>query len=167
MNTAPSIVPAAAGAVSVRKAVTVAAPIDIAFEVFTTRLEAWWPMATHHIGEASCAAVVIEPRVGGRWFERGADGSECRWGHVRLWQPPSRVVLAWQLSAQWTYDPALLTEVDVRFQALDKHTTRVELEHRGLEAFGAQALAMQSTFASPSGWGGILETYAQVAAGRS
>lgn len=147
----------------VRKTVTVAAPIALAFEVFTSRIETWWPMASHHIGEAACAAVVIEPRAGGRWYERGVDGTECAWGHVRLWEPPTRVVLGWQLNAQWKFDSALLTEVEVRFTAIDAGTTRVELEHRGLEAYGAQAVAMQQIFSSPSGWNGMLEEYARVA----
>ena len=68
--------------VVVRKSVTVAAPIAIGFEVFTARMDSRWPMASHHIGEADCAAVVIEPRAGSRWFERGIDGVECLWGRV-------------------------------------------------------------------------------------
>lgn len=147
----------------VAKTVTVAAPIDIAFEVFTARISAWWPMASHHIGEADCAAVVIEPRVGGRWFERGVDGTECLWGEVLAWAPPHRVCLAWRLSAEWKHDPALLTEVDVRFAAVDAGTTRVDLEHRGLAAYGEHAAMMVQTFGSPNGWTGMLDHYAQVA----
>jgi uncharacterized protein YndB with AHSA1/START domain len=147
----------------VRKSVTVAAPLAVAFEVFTAQIEAWWPMASHHIGEADCAAVVIEPRAGGRWFERGVDGSECDWGRVLLWDAPNRVRLVWQLSAQFKYDRSIETEVDVRFTALDANTTRVELEHRGLDAYGADAATMREVFDSPTGWNGMLEHYAQVA----
>jgi uncharacterized protein YndB with AHSA1/START domain len=148
---------------AVRKSVTVAAPIALAFEVFTGRIETWWPMASHHIGQADCAAVVIEPRAGGRWYERGVNGVECVWGQVLVWEAPRRVVLVWQLSAQWQLDPSLHTEVDVRFTAIDDRTTRVDLEHRGLEAYGADAMAMRDTFASPNGWNGMLDHYAQVA----
>jgi uncharacterized protein YndB with AHSA1/START domain len=147
----------------VSKTVTVAAPLAVAFEVFTAQIEAWWPMATHHIGQADCAAVVIEPRVGGRWLERGVDGSECKWGHVLAWEPPNRVTLMWQLSAKFEFDPSIETEVDVRFTAVDANTTRVDLEHRGLDAYGADAAAMRESFGSPSGWNGMLEHYAQVA----
>lgn len=147
----------------VRKSVIVAAPLAVAFEVFTSQIGSWWPMATHHIGEADCAAVVIEPLVGGRWYERGIDGVECVWGRVLVWEAPRRVVLAWQLSAQFRHEPSLHTEVDVRFIAIDAGTTRVELEHRGLEAYGADAAAMHETFSSPNGWNGMLEHYAQVA----
>jgi len=148
---------------AVRKTVTVAAPQAIAFEVFTGRIASWWPMATHKIGQADCAAVVIEPRAGGRWFERGTDGVECDWGRVLAWEPPQRVVLAWQLSSAWAFDPAIRTEVEVRFTAIDARTTRVELEHRGLEVYGDEAGTMRDTFASRSGWGGMLEHYAEVA----
>jgi hypothetical protein len=147
----------------VRKSVTVAAPLAVAFEVFTAQIEAWWPMATHHIGEADCAAVVIEPRAGGRWFERGVDGTECDWGRVLLWDAPNRVLLMWQLSAQFKYDRAIETEVDVSFTALDANTTRVDLEHRGLDAYGADAATMREAFNSPTGWNGMLEHYAAVA----
>ena len=147
----------------VNKSVTVAAPLAVAFEVFTAQIEAWWPMATHHIGQADCAAVVVEPRVGGRWLERGVDGSECRWGHVLAWDPPNRVTLMWQLSAKFEFDPSIETEVDVRFTAVDANTTRVDLEHRGLDAYGADAAMMRESFGSPNGWNGMLEHYAQVA----
>jgi uncharacterized protein YndB with AHSA1/START domain len=148
---------------AVRKSVTVAAPLAIAFEVFTARIESWWPMATHKIGQADCAAVVMEPRAGGRWYERGTDGTECDWGRVLAWEPPHRVVLAWQLNAQFAFDPALHTEVEVRFSTIDARSTRVELEHRGLEAYGALAGRMAETFGSVEGWNGMLEHYAAVA----
>jgi len=147
----------------VRKSVTVAAPIALAFEAFTGDIASWWPMVSHHIGAADCAAVVIEPRVGGRWYERGVDGIECVWGRVAVWEAPRRVVLVWQLSARWQFDPTIRTEVDVRSTAVDDRTTRVDLEHRGLDAYGADAMAMRDTFASPNGWNGMLEHYAQVA----
>jgi len=147
----------------VRKSVLVAAPIALAFEVFTAQIESWWPMASHHIGEADCAAVVIEPRAGGRWYERGVDGVDGVWGEVLVWEAPRRVVLLWQLNAQFRFDPAIRTEVDVRFIAVDAHHTRVELEHRGLEAYGADAMAMRDAFGSPNGWNGMLEQFAQVA----
>jgi uncharacterized protein YndB with AHSA1/START domain len=155
--------PTSQSASAVRKSVVVAAPLAVAFEVFTAQIESWWPMASHHIGEADCAAVVIEPRAGGRWYERGVDGVECVWGRVLVWEAPHRVVLVWQLSAQFQFDPALHTEVDVRFTVIDGQTTRVELEHRGLEAYGADAMAMREAFGSPTGWNGMLDHFAQVA----
>ena len=150
----------------VRKSVLVRAPRVIAFEVFTANIAAWWPLESHHIGVAACVDVRIEPRAGGRWFERGGDGSECDWGHVIAWEPPARVVLAWQLNAKFDHDAAVQSEVEVRFTALDAGRTQVELEHRGLEVYGADAAAMHDTFSSPNGWGGMLEHYAEVASAR-
>ena len=101
----------------------------------------------------------MEPRVGGRWFERGEDGSECEWGRVLAWEPPARLVLAWQVDAQWRFDPDFITEVEVRFIP-EGDATRVELEHRNIERFGAQAEATRSALDSPDGWSGLLERFA-------
>jgi uncharacterized protein YndB with AHSA1/START domain len=109
-------------------------------------------------------AAIIEPQVGGRWFERGEDGSECEWGHVLAWEPPARLVLAWQIDSQWRFDPTLLTEVEVRFIP-DGDGTRVELEHRNIEHFGNQAEAARVALDSPMGWSGLLESYAASAQG--
>lgn len=149
---------------SVRKSITVAAPRELAFRVFTDRMSSWWPMASHHIGAAMAVAVVIEPFAGGRWFERGDDGSDCSWGRVLAWEPPARLVLDWQISADWKFDPALHTTVEVRFVAVDPGVTRVELEHRDLEAFGARAAEMAAAFGSDSGWNGMLGAFAGAAA---
>ena len=152
---------ASAAEVAVRKSVTVAAPIALAFEVFTARIETWWPMASHHIGDADCAAVVIEPRSGGRWYERGVDGVECVWGQVLVWEPDRRVVLVWQLNAQFKFDPTLHTEVDVRFTAIDDRTTRVDLEHRFFSRHGAGGDSSRKAVDSEDGWGMLLELFAK------
>ncbi len=85
-------------------AVTVALPIARAFEVFTGSISTWWPHQ-YHIGQVDIAAVVLEPHVGGRWFEQGVDGSECDWGRVLAWEPPQRVVFTWQINGMWQFDP--------------------------------------------------------------
>lgn len=147
----------------VRKTILVTAPVALAFDVLTAQMHTWWPMASHHIGEADCAAVVIEPRTGGRWYERGVDGVECNWGQVLVWEAPHQLVLLWQLNAQFRFDPSVHTEVHVRFVAIDAQTTRVELEHRGLDAYGADAAAMHEAFSSPNGWSGMLDHFAREA----
>lgn len=147
----------------VRRAVTVKGDPDTAFAVFTGNMGKWWPKS-HSIGASPQADVVVEPRAGGRWYERGEDGSECPWGHVIDWDPPGRVLLAWQLNAQWAYDPALVTEVEVRFTDAGGGTTRVELEHRLLERFGEQAEMVAAGIGSPEGWQGILGQYAALMA---
>ena len=107
---------------------------------------------------------VIEPRVGGRWYERGEDGSECEWGKVLAWEPPTRVVLAWQVTAQFKYDPSVVSEVEVRFIAESASVTVVELEHRNIDRLGENAADLRSKVDSPNGWGGILDLFAACAA---
>jgi uncharacterized protein YndB with AHSA1/START domain len=149
----------------VRKSVTVEADQRRAFEGFTTQIGTWWSPA-YHVAAADFETAVIEPFEGGRWFERGVDGSEAVWGHVLVWDPPRRVVLAWQMSADWQFEGTLVTEIDVRFEPASETQTRVELEHRRLERFGARAAEMRAIFdaggvpGAPQGWGGILRAYA-------
>jgi uncharacterized protein YndB with AHSA1/START domain len=146
----------------VRKSVRVSAPRERAFEVFTAGIGRWWPK-THHIGAADLDTHVIEPRQGGRWFERCVDGSECEVGKVLVWDPPARLVLAWQLNADWKYDPNLITEVDVQFIAESASDTRVELEHRNLERMGDGVDTIRQKIDAPDGWGALLQLFAQSA----
>ena len=140
---------------SVHRAVDVPLSAQLAFELFANRMAAFWP-ETHTIGASPIAEVRIEPHVGGRWFERGVDGSECTWGRVSTWSPPERLVLVWQIAVDWTYDPTLETEVEVTFTEQAAGRTRVEVTHRGLENYGGQAAEMHAVYGSDSGWGGIL-----------
>ncbi len=144
---------------SVRKTITVDVPVEKAFQVFTDGIDDWWSRP-HHIGSADLERVVMEPRAGGRWYEVGVDGSECDWGRVLDWDPPHRLVLCWQISANWQYDPELLTTVEVRFVAESPHRTRVELEHRDLDRFGDSAEQMRAAFDSGGGWQGLLDAFA-------
>lgn len=155
--TAHTITPA-----PVRRSIRVDAPLQHAFDVFTAKIGSWWPRS-HKLGPAELDTVIIEPRVGGRWFERDVDGSECEIGKVLVWEPPNRLVLAWQLSAEWKYDRELITEVDVRFIAEGKDLTLVELEHRNLERFGERAEAMRAQVDAPDGWRGVLQLFADFA----
>lgn len=148
----------------VRRAVTVKASPARAFEVFTARVGAWWPKS-HHIGKLEPETVVIEPRPGGRWFERAPDGTECDIGKVLVWEPPSRLVLAWQLNSRFQYQSDLITEVELRFAGDGAGATRVELEHRNLERFGEGAAATRDRIGAPGGWPLILDAFA-AAAGR-
>ena len=151
--TSPKIRPA-----PVRKSITLKADPVRAFEVFTGRIGSWWPR-THCIGSSPQKDVVLEPRAGGRWYELGSDGSECDWGHVLAWEPPSRLLLAWQIDAQFRFDPGLVTEVEVRFIAEGADATRIELEHRNLERFGDRAEAMRERVGGDNGWTRVLASY--------
>jgi uncharacterized protein YndB with AHSA1/START domain len=148
---------------AVRKRVTVEAPVDKAFRVFTEGIDSWWSRE-HHIGATELKRAVLEPREGGRWYEIGVDEAECEWGRVLHWEPPSRLVLAWQIDGSWHFDPTLVTEVEVRFVAETPDRTRVELEHRNLERFGDAQEQIRVSFDSPGGWQGLLGAFAQATA---
>ncbi|MGH6980040.1 MAG: SRPBCC family protein [Stellaceae bacterium] len=148
----------------VRKQVEVGAPPDRAFAFFTTRMGRWWREDHSLLGDRVRADVVVEPHVGGRWYERAVDGSECNWGKVLEWDPPGRVVLAWQLDADWRYDPGLVTELEIRFVGVAGSRTRVELEHRKLENFGARAEEIRAALDSYNAWQVGLDRFAELAA---
>jgi uncharacterized protein YndB with AHSA1/START domain len=143
--------------------VTVGAPVDTAFRVFTDSFTTWWP-TEYHIGEADMATAVLEPREGGRWYERGVDGSECDWGRVLTWEPPHRLVVTWQINGDWEYDPdpAHASEIEIRFTPDGPAQTTVELEHRHLDRLvGGQA--MRDGIMGGGGWNAILELFAKAA----
>ncbi len=153
--------PAAVGAV--RRSVTVALTPSEAFDLFTAGIARWWPADSHAIGTKP-AMVILERRDGGRWFERGPDGSECDWGRVLAWEPPGRVLLAWHLDGDWAYDPdpGRASEVEVRFSAANGGT-RVDLEHRGFER-QARGGEIAAAVGGENGWSGILDGYTTTAA---
>ena len=142
----------------VRKQLVVRASQSRAFAVFTAEMSRWWP-ATHSILKSPLKECIVEPRVGGRWYTVGEDGSSCQTGYVIAWQPPQALVLAWQINAEWQFDPELVTEVEVKFIAESADTTRVELEHRHLERIGEKAVAARDAVDSPGGWGAILGSF--------
>jgi uncharacterized protein YndB with AHSA1/START domain len=150
---------------SVRKVVSVQAPQAVAWRVFTEKMATWWPLDTYKIGKAKAVDAVIEPQVGGRWYERGDDGSTCDWGQVLAWEPNSRLVLSWDISADWQPDPTLKTEIELRFIPEGQDRTRVELEHRHLDRYGARRDEMRTIFDTTGDWGRLLESFARVAAG--
>ena len=144
--------------------ITVDVPMEQAFRVFTDAFGSWWP-AEYHIGQADMAAAILEPRAGGRWYERGVDGSECDWGRVLAWEPPHRLVVTWQINGEWQYDPdpEHASEIEVRFTADGPDRTQVELEHRFLERLvGGQAL--RDGIGQGGGWSSNLERFARAAA---
>jgi uncharacterized protein YndB with AHSA1/START domain len=142
----------------VRKQLVVKASQARAFAVFTEDMSRWWP-ATHSILKSPLKQCIVEPRVGGRWYTVGEDGSSCQTGYVIAWQPPHGLVLAWQINASWQFDPDLVTEVVVKFIAESAQTTRVELEHRYLERMGDKAETARNAVDSPGGWPAILECF--------
>lgn len=150
----------------VRKSVRVNAPIERAFSVFVEQMETWWP-ATHHMAREPFELIVVEPRVGGRWYERAASGIEGEWGTVLGWDPPRAVRLSWHVgpgrdSDEWAYDPDLsrASEVEIRFMQQGEMTL-VELEHRNLERHGEHVEKLRVVFDGPGAWEGMLALFAK------
>jgi uncharacterized protein YndB with AHSA1/START domain len=145
----------------VRKSITVKTGVEHAFRVFTEGIDDWWPRA-HHIGKTPMKKIFIEGRAGGRCYTEQTDGTDCDWGSVLVWDPPRRLVIAWQVTAAWGYepDPAKSSEVEVRFEPQPGGATRIELEHRHLQRHGPGFEAIRNAVDSPDGWAGSLRLYA-------
>ncbi|MEO7603166.1 MAG: SRPBCC family protein [Sphingomicrobium sp.] len=138
------------------KTIEVKAPAAKAFDVFAKRMGEWWHKE-HSIAKGTTQKdVIIEPRVGGRWYELGADGSEHPWGHVIDYDPPRRLLLAWQLNREFVFDPELVTEVEVRFEPTDAGTS-VQFEHRHLERMGDGAA--EALEGMDGGWAMLLDLF--------
>jgi uncharacterized protein YndB with AHSA1/START domain len=145
---------------SVQTSIVVQAPIDHAFTVFTEDIGSWWP-PEHHILQSELAEMVFEPRQGGHIFDRGTDGSECRWARVLAYEPPERIVFSWDISLAWQIesDPARTSEVEVRFVSEAPERTRVLLEHRRIDHHGEGWEQMRDAVGSPEGWTVGLERF--------
>ena len=151
----------------VRREVVVAATAERAFKVFTDGIDRWWPRE-HHIGKSPLEREVLEPGVGGRWYGVSKDGTACDVGKVLVWEPPHRLVLAWQITSAWTYDPAFVTEIEVTFTSEGAKSTRVVVEHRDLDRYGVAAPDYRKAIDSKEGgWGYILGCFARQAATES
>jgi len=142
------------------KVVEVGAPPERAFAFFAENISAWWP-GNMAIGAEPWVAIEIEPRPGGRWFERAASGAETQWGRVLDWSPPSRLLLAWQIDATYKYDATFETELEITFEPIGART-RVTLEHRNLERFGDSAQRTAEQLGG--GWPRIIEGFARLCA---
>ena len=143
----------------VQRSVTVAAPPERAFEVFTAGFASWWP-SSHSVIQGGYEGAYIEPQVGGRWYERSRTGVEEVWGRVLVYEPPHRLVLSWLLDGEFEIDAdaSRATEVEVRFTP-EGDGTRVDLEHRGFER-RADGAAVAEGVGADGGWGSLLELYA-------
>ncbi|AXC09795.1 hypothetical protein ACPOL_0418 [Acidisarcina polymorpha] len=144
----------------VRKSVLVHASQASAFRVFAEQMDTWWPR-THHIGDSPMKEVVVEGRAGGRVYTSQENDTICQWGTVLTWEPPSRFVMAWQVSPEWKFepDPARCSEVEVRFTPAAGGQTLVELEHRGLQKHGGACAKMRGQVDSEGGWGSLLRLF--------
>jgi hypothetical protein len=129
---------------------------DHAFAVWTSDIDRWWP-ADHTVSGGDDVLVVLEPRPGGRIFERTPSGVEHEWGEVTIWEPPARFGYLWHLRQ----DRADATEVEIRFVDAGDGTTRIEIEHRGWEALGADAQTWRDR--NHGGWATLLPRFVTAA----
>jgi uncharacterized protein YndB with AHSA1/START domain len=144
----------------VRRQVVVGAPIEKAFAIFTERFGDIKP-AEHNLLAAPIAESVVEPRVGGHILDRGTDGTECRWARILVWEPPHLLVFSWDIGPTWQVesDPALTSEVEVRFTAEAPDRTRVDLEHRNLDRHGPGWEGLRDGVDDAEGWPLYLARY--------
>ncbi len=142
-------------------AVTVRAPAERAFEVFTNSLGAWWPPEYTWSGPGALTAIGMEGGAGGLCYEIGPHGFRCDWGRVLLWDPPRRLVFTWQIGPhrEPVPDATRAGEVEVHFHDIDGGHCRVTLEHREFGRYGPQAETYRAAMGSPQGWPYILENY--------
>jgi uncharacterized protein YndB with AHSA1/START domain len=150
---------------SIRTSIVVEAPLDRAFSVFTEDFGSIKPREHNMLG-VDIAESVFEPRAGGHIYDRGVDGSECRWARVLAYEPPNRVVFTWDISPHWQIETDLqkTSEVEVRFIAETPDRTRVELEHRNLDRHGDGWEAMRAGVDSSDGWPLYLGRFAELVA---
>jgi uncharacterized protein YndB with AHSA1/START domain len=148
---------------SVRTQIVVEAPIERAFRVFTEDFGSFKPRDHNMLG-VEIAETVFEPRVGGHLYDRGVDGSECRWARVLAYEPPNRVMLSWDISPQWQIEMDLekTSEVEVRFISETPERTRVELEHRNLDRHGPGWEQERDGVGGEGGWQLYLQRFAEV-----
>jgi uncharacterized protein YndB with AHSA1/START domain len=146
----------------VQSSIVVEAPIERAFSVFTEGIGSWFP-SEYNLLNTEIAERVFEPRVGGRVYDRGVDGSECHWARVLAYEPPDRVVISWDISPQWQIetDPERTSEIEVRFTSEAPHRTHVELEHRNIDRHGDGWDQLRDSVAGDGGWPGCLRSFAE------
>ncbi len=151
-----------ASSTSVNLQIVVEAPIERAFRVFTERFDAFKPRE-HNLLAVPIAETVFETRVGGHVYDRGVDGSICRFARVLAYEPPTRVIISWDISPNWQIesDLAKTSEVEVRFISEGLKRTRVELEHRHLERHGFGWEQLRDAVAGDAGWPLYLKRYVE------
>jgi len=140
----------------IRMEVLVRRSPEDAFSLFTTRMTEWWPMQRFTFGPGKSDEVVMEPYIGGRFYERYTDGNEFTIGEVLAWDPPRRVVFTWR--GRWS----MPTEVSVQFTPQEPLVTRVQMEHAGWERLGGNGLELRNQYSN--GWPAVLAAFVESSA---
>jgi uncharacterized protein YndB with AHSA1/START domain len=150
---------------AVQHSIVVDAPVERAFSVFTDDFGSFKP-PEHNLLDAPIAETVFESHVGGHIYDRGVDGSECRWARVLAYEPPERVVFSWDINTQWQIETDLdrTSEIEVRFIAETPERTRVELEHRNIDRHGDGWQGVREGVGGEGGWPLYLDRFSEVVA---
>lgn len=135
-----------------RLSVDLDCPAEHAFDVYTRRLSVWWPKGHSTSGNPD-TCVELEPREGGRIFERTPDGTEYDWGRIVQWEPPSRLVYDWHIGRN--ADGA--TQVELTFVDLGDDQSRLDIVHRGWERLGTEGESWRN--ANSAGWASLIAAY--------
>lgn len=148
---------------SIRQSILVNAPVERAFWIFVEEFDRIKPRE-HNLLAVDIAETIFEPRAGGHIYDRGVDGSECRWARVLAFEPPHRLLFSWDINPMWQIetDPEHTSEVEVRFRSENPHQTSVELEHRNLDRHGPGWESARDGVNGEGGWPLYLKRYREL-----
>ena len=145
---------------AVRKSVFVRCTPEHAFAVFTERIGDWWPFDGHSLFDDKAEAVVFEPHVGGRVYERSAEGEEGLWGTLTVWDPPRGFTMTWHPGR----GEETAQELELRFSP-EGGGTRVDLVHTGWERLGDRMAEIGGHY--DEGWDLVLARFSEAAGAKS
>ncbi|WP_106396548.1 antibiotic biosynthesis monooxygenase [Actinocorallia populi] len=146
----------------VKKSTVVDVPVGDAFTLFVERPVEWFP--EHHVFVKDRVDLVIEPRVGGLYYDVDADGTEIAWGTVTEFDPPRRIVFTWRVGPGWRpiLDDDRASFIEVDFEPAVPRGTKVSITHSGLHRHGPElAPAIHAALDGPSP-GETLARFAEV-----
>ena len=137
---------------TIRHEVVVELPAEQAFWTFAD-LDKIKPRE-HNMLAVPIAETVLEQRAGGDLYDRGIDGTICRWGRVLTFDPPHTIAFSWDIGPDWqvTSDLTRASEVEITFAAEGDARTRVTLVHRHIDRHGAGWESLRSGLEAPDGW---------------
>lgn len=137
---------------------TVVVPADAAtaFEIFTSGMGTWWPLADFSLGAERIVAVEFDEHAGGEVREVWDDGTRRKWADVLTWDPPRSMALAWGPGGfEQGREP---TTVEVTFTETEPGTTQLRLVHTGWEVWADAAREARDEY--DGGWVVVLGGFA-------
>lgn len=144
----------------VSKSVTVPVPPAEAFRIYTQFPGEWLPREHTFLRDPEC--VTMEPRAGGRFYERGADGTEVTRGTITEWDPPGRLAVTWRIGPNWqpVSDDDHASVIVVEFRPGGTGATEMVVTYTHLDRHGEMASMIRSAIDSPGA--DTLQRYAEV-----